>query len=1475
MDQILDILIKEVASVLGISREEVISRFTKEELDELLNNSLCTPMETFGAPFNDISTIPCAPPPPEFLPEADLGPIDEILKNAKPKEDPNKCLDSVKEVNKKVNEQTEKYNNYKILLEKLIEYRDNYIPIKYYFEEKSKEAARILGIFSPLLIERTRLAEAREVTRRRISSVRSQLFAATSDKNYELANRLQSNLSSLNGEINQITSGIDSINIQIKEQQDSIPIFNNSFFRDFIAIDASDPQFSFFLGALTSNFIDAATFRSIKSSIENYSETIQVGKSTRVPVNTQEALSNNYITFDIKFPNLEYLVLEKENYNESDGSSSIVKTNFNIKNSQLLEKNSFFKNSDKVSIAQFNKDRLPTGSLYTQYYNLFEDPINNFFQLSERGLTEDENAIDSRVRGTDAEKKKENGKQYFVQNIDVLQNFYQNFEEAFFSRTREVKEQRITPIQNRVKEIMNKLARQEIQFILAVGGVNKYIPAESQFLNTISARLQQEGEKYATGAKELDEEIARIQALLEELKPTPDNVKKLLKEANGDCFKDMDRPANPCPPVREKLGSDPFGIKTLKSGADATLPNQNQLCYWLEFSKLLNIVGLLPIPNLPNVLQLRYWPVGLVIPAPSGLIKIPLPIIYIPLIVISTPLGNLVFFLTVNGLFISPVVFFVSSSGFKQLIVTVKGSSEKFGYDKDDESIKLGIQTPVAISAALEKAKNKALELINGKYQHLSEEERSSLETSIRILKERIKRAEENGNEIERLKAELKLKKLEAAATNKGFFEKLEEFLNTEDSPNDFIDRFKKSINKSIAKIGQPSFRKSIEKKEKILSEREKQRKERRQALIDGNLEKVKDFKEKIKGEALDLQEKIKALEEDLLEIFDKIKFPKITIPKNKEAIDPKQNSIISFIEEVLDFSELYGTQLFSVEEKKIGKKFLKELARANDDINDFIVEKLNFETTIDLEEDIQKVKDILQGLVDTLIEKIAGKDTTDDIKKIQEEINQLKTQRAELTDRVEQKKIDRKIRRLNSKISSLNGDKLNYATNILNPTTLAGFDQLGIDFNPFSPCCGKSPFSLSIDTSAVTSILEIVKLLLNSIIQGFDKDQLSNLFGGKTKVSALEIKTGFTGIIKKIPEELILPIPSFDAVKFLEICSKLFLPLFEPKAPILAALPALPASIVIDLNILKEPLLKLLLEFFKSLIPDPKQDSIDQLLKSNQKDFTNTKSNLGNFDDSLKIESCDVGVPSSVRGPFSDVVSSSPKQNIIPKTDYSISNAYVVSKKSIFPAFQNISTRFIDINPEDLIALITTFFELTLDKVASLLEPFYTLLKIIKAARNTNLNVIEDAQNKVPPYGPANEIRFTAITKLKQLIPKANDFKLVNTELVEALFPLIEAALLPIASTPLPAILAAAAGALDSILPQIKAPVVDPTAGTISTQDLKINKLALRQLHPLLSQDDLPPWERLTLKNVLFLLFLDDFASTTANQVGFFRQYA
>ena len=56
--------------------------------------------------------------------------------------------------------------------------------------------------------------------------------------------------------------------------------------------------------------------------------------------------------------------------------------------------------------------------------------------------------------------------------------------------------------------------------------------------------------------------------------------------------------------------------------------------------------------------------------------------------------------------------------------------------------------------------------------------------------------------------------------------------------------------------------------------------------------------------------------------------------------------------------------------------------------------------------------------------------------------------------------------------------------------------------------------------------------------------------------------------------------------------------------------------------------------------------------------------------------------------------------------------------------------------------------------------------------------------------------------------------------------------------------------------------------------KDLKVSTLALRKIHPLLSQDDLPPWERLSGKNLLFLLFVDQFIATGADQVGFFRSF-
>lgn len=67
----------------------------------------------------------------------------------------------------------------------------------------------------------------------------------------------------------------------------------------------------------------------------------------------------------------------------------------------------------------------------------------------------------------------------------------------------------------------------------------------------------------------------------------------------------------------------------------------------------------------------------------------------------------------------------------------------------------------------------------------------------------------------------------------------------------------------------------------------------------------------------------------------------------------------------------------------------------------------------------------------------------------------------------------------------------------------------------------------------------------------------------------------------------------------------------------------------------------------------------------------------------------------------------------------------------------------------------------------------------------------------------------------------------------------------------------------LMKVIEYIPYPIVGAMAATGLT-DL------VRQLHPIMPSDDLPPWERLTLKNLLFVLFLDDFCHNGKMYGGF-----
>jgi hypothetical protein len=195
-------------------------------------------------------------------------------------------------------------------------------------------------------------------------------------------------------------------------------------------------------------------------------------------------------------------------------------------------------------------------------------------------------------------------------------------------------------------------------------------------------------------------------------------------------------------------------------------------------------------------------------------------------------------------------------------------------------------------------------------------------------------------------------------------------------------------------------------------------------------------------------------------------------------------------------------------------------------------------------------------------------------------------------------------------------------------------------------------------------------------------------------------------------------------------------------------------------------------------------------------------------------------------------------------------------------------------VNPADLIAILKNFVDLKFDQVENLINPFYIALSVVKGIKGVNLNLLEELQYKAPPYGPPSKQIFNSITSLKKQIPKSATIGIIDTSAVAQGAQVLKSILGPIVNSPLPAAIIAGAGAIDSTLPATKIPSIDPTTKSIKTKDVKAATFALRSLHPLLTQEDLPPWERLTGKNLLFLLFLDEFIANGADKVGFFRAY-
>ena len=1490
MTSVLDLLINEISNVLGISPDEVKSRFTENELTELLNSSLCEPDSEAGPPFVNLSSLPCNDLNiPNLLPPESTDFLDELEKKADGlnKKDQKKCVDKVDEVNQIIEKQVEEYNQHKILLEKLIEYRDNYFILGIYFNERAKEISKFSKQFQPILEEIKRL-EQQKVT---ISDSKTQVqneISALINSVYDPVK-----YDSLNQRKLALEKELDNVKIKIEDQrtvltqkEQTFSIFDNWYFKQiqyYSKVNENDPLISTYLRGFYTDYFNFSEFSRINDSLKSYSELISCWASVNSPSSIQEVLEKNFFKFKIEFTKLNTFTIDKQITNNETGESFTQTLNFPIKNNPLLKKNSFFESSSIFTLAEYNfrGDIPPSGRIYEQYYNLFRDPVTNFFTPAERGLTENANQIDPSLKGTGSEKKQENSRSYYIQNLELMQDFYNTFETRLEARKVEVRDRVITPSQEQLRIVMNKVATKEAQFILALSGINKRLPEDSSSLNSALKKIDEQNLKFSRGLLELDEEIARIKKRMEDLKPDPSKIKAMLKEKSPECFSKIDDEVADCGDTKLKLGSDPFFIKTM-SGTDPTLPTQNQLCYWNEFSKVVNKIGLLPIPNVKGPPQLRYWPVGLVIPYPGGLIKIPLPIVWLPIITISTPLGNFVLFLTINGVFISPVLFFVSSTGFKQHVLTAKGPSEKFGYSAQDELLKSSIKLPLIVLVAKEKAERLAKEASLGKFSQFGEAKKQEILRAKSILDESMKIAEESGNLVKILQVVREINNFTEAFSGKGLFEISAESMDKGDSPIDAIVDAKRAVKQRLTEIGNAQMTAVNKLKEKIIKRQDQLIQDLKKSLEDGDTEKAKQIRQLLQSDGISLTDKVNSILDDMKTFYDKIKFPKIVIPKNTSTIDPKLNAIQEAIIQILQYTNVYGTQFFSVENLQVRNLVKIQLAKYDQPIRKKIREKIPSGDKIDIKKEYETIKSVFSDIANETIDFLTGKADFGSPEKIKAEIADLEKKLEKETDPVKRKRLQKKIETANQNLS------LAFETNLfktflsISPIVLDSLNGISVDFDPFAPCCGKKPFELSLDPLSPGMLaVESVRALLISYIAALTLDDIIKLLGNRPKISADDLVSLLTaGLLLQIPESLIIPAP-LNAISLIKSFSGLLISLFEPKAPNQAALPQLPAQIVIDLNILKAPLLELLINFLLSLLPDPNSAPDGSTQTSNTSTSSDNRvmpsSNSGSLvPKEISIIDCAPIEDTSPisNGTFSaeqidkikDLKKSASSSNINP------SNVISNTDKFIFPAFQHLDIDFLNVNPSDLTAILINFIDLKFDLIISILDPFYKVLKIVKSTKGVNVNVLEDAFYKTPPYGTPAYAIFIAYTKALQLIPPSAFLSVIDTQLVKEKLESLEPVLKPIGQTAW--ITVPAAGAADSLLPIIKTLDIDSVNRTVSTKDQKLSTSALRMLHPLVSQDDLPPWERLSSKNFLFVLFVDQFISSAADKVGFFRSF-
>lgn len=1111
------------------------------------------------------------------------------------------------------------------------------------------------------------------------------------------------------------------------------------------------------------------------------------------------------------------------------------------------------------------------GEAYAGLYNRLADPINNLFTLAERGLSLspiniDASFKDSLEAGTIKEKinnkidddSPSNTRTLYISNIETYSKFYEEFGTESAARIKIEREEIYPSVILEFTNILKEIAKKEVATIFRQKVSNSYLKFYRPVTYSQTANIQ-----YSQGIKEFNEsptlstvyeyylqsnllitntlancktELANLQAIIENNSLKPENLTDKILAI--PCFKAaaaaIKKPADDCEAqARLKLGKDPFIIRTV-DGNDSGLPDITSQCYWKEFTNSLNKVAILPFPDTtgppPSNLLFRYYPINALIPTSLGILTLPLPQFYKPLISIPTPLGTIVIILglpiTCKQVIVpfpiplpSLYVLYFGPDGRKYLAV----STNPTWLYSDPATNK-----PLVLGYELDNGPDSRNPLgINILNPYKGQVIKGALSTPLFLAAAAAKAAR-----LAQIAEDI-------AAGRIPFLDKLSEaemmlaMLNA-DGGGEFtrdIVKLQSNINKQLNKIGDIPINEISALKDRVRQNRAEQ--EDAASNETDLAKKRKDRKAARDANPLTIPQQIDATIADFTNFYDKkMKFGILQFPKDASKHNPGLPEVLKCIEDIIELIAL-GSAIPLVSTLQEQIITLIAIILETKKIKDLLQKYQSF--NLNTAQGIKEFKDLLKDFFKSILDYIKGEnvdhDTNEDVSEAEKaEILRAKAARQETIKK------------------------------ILSATAVALLSIPAINiFDLNKKCCEVKPTELFPGVSPDLAIaLALIYELFNALINSLTAESIMDLLGLSQIPNDLA-----SAIIPIILEQLILmipPIPLPNIAGFLQYIIQSVVPmvtslsvlksvnpLHPPLVPIVIPLdPLIKALVGLGLAALIEAILRLLLRANKlgSLTVTSDTYTVGGGSNSTQT-ITATTSVDKNLITQILTTACGkdstvsleiVGVAGSNSTIAVDTNGNPILKRVVLTVISKTGKRFSLPKLPLFPI--DISEYLYLLTAADLIEvvreLITLVFEDILIPIATIVD---AISNIAKALKTFSYNIIEAGILQI------NLIKL-AIMAIDAQIPPGYKMMIPNpllTNIIKlgALFALEQAEpfLSPVAWI--------ASLSLCAFAP--------PATYTTVT--------AARLFHPILNSDDLPPWERLTHKNPLFTIFLDELA--------------